>query len=143
MTTPTLSRQFVVILFSAALLVACQRSDPHLGTPAPGGSSVHIASVSPSVAEVLQAGEEVKMKVEIEYTLGADSGTLALVVQAADNSAVAQNFEVVTKGSGRAILEAEFLVPNTKAIQIFTPLSAQGQSSTSTVESRAFKVVTK
>ncbi|MEZ5615895.1 MAG: hypothetical protein R3E35_11855 [Rhodocyclaceae bacterium] len=142
--THTYSIAKILVSVSAALLMlGCQRSDPHFGTPAPTGSSVQIASVSPSVGEPLHVGEKVKLKVDVNYTLTGESGTLALIVQAADNSAISQNFEVVTKGSGKATLEAEFIVPSTKAIQLFTPLSAQGQSSTSTVESRAFKVVAK
>ena len=135
--------KLLVSASAAFLIFGCQRSDPQLGAPAPAGSSVQIASVSPSVGEPLRVGEKVKLKVDVNYTLTTESGTLALVVQAADNSAISQNFEVVTKGKGNVTLEAEFIVPSTKAIQIFTPLSAQGQSSTSTVESRAFKVVAK
>ncbi len=63
--------------------------------------------------------------------------------KSADNSSVAQDTEVVTKGSGQTKFETEFIVPNTKTIQVFTPLSAQSQSSTSTVDMWAFKVVPK
>lgn len=135
--------KILVSVLAALLMLGCQRNDLHPGTPASAGSSVQIASISPSAGEPLHVGEKVTLKVDVNYLLTAESGTLALVVQAADNSAIAQNFEVVTKGSGKATLESEFIVPSTKAIQIFTPLSAQGQSSTSTVESRAFKVVAK
>jgi hypothetical protein len=131
---------FVLVTISAQLF-GCQRSEQQGGTPALSGSTVQIISISPGIGEALRAGEKVKLKVDINYALSEESGTLALVVQAADNSAIAQNFEVVTKGSGKVALEAEFIVPNTKAIQIFTPLSGQGQNSTSTVDTRAFKVV--
>jgi hypothetical protein len=143
MTSTNLIAKLFVSVAAASLMFGCQRSDEHFGTPAPTGSSVQIASISPSIGEPLRVGEKVKLKVDVNYTLTGESGTLALVVQAADNSAISQNFEVVTKGSGKVTLEAEFVVPSTKAIQVFTPLSAQGQSSTSTVESRAFKVVSK
>jgi len=122
-------------------LIGCQRDTPHFGTPAPTGSSVQIASVSPPITQSLRVGESVKMKVDVNYALTDESGTVALVVQAADNSSIASTMEVVAKGSGTLSLETNFVVPTTKAIQIFTPLSGQGQSSTSTVDSRAFKVV--
>ena len=132
---------WLVPVVISSLLLGCQRSDPNVGTPALSGSTVQIISTSPGIGEPLHAGEKVKLKVDVNYTLSEESGTLALVVQAADNLSIAQNFEVVMKGSGKVALEAEFIVPNTKAIQIFTPLSGQGQNSTSTVDSRAFKVV--
>ena len=81
------------------------------------------------------------LKVHVAYALTADSGTLGLVVQDANNTPIAQSFDVVLKGSASQVLEANFTVPNTKAVQVFVPLSAQGQAATSTVASRAFKVV--
>lgn len=110
---------------------------------APAGSSVKILAISPEISSPLHVGEKVKLQVDVGYSLTAPSGTLSLVVQASDNSGVAQDMEVLAKGSGKTKFEAEFVVPNTKAIQVFTPLSAQGQSSTSTVDMWAFKVVAK
>jgi hypothetical protein len=129
----------------AALLVVsgCDRQAPQLGTRAPAGSSVKIVSITPSVGEVLKVGDKVALKVDVEYTMTAESGTLGLVVQAADNATITQNVEVVLKGSNKISLVADFNVPPTKAIQIFTPLSAQGQASTSTVDICSYKVVTK
>ena len=135
---------FVALVVACALAsFGCQRSEPQTSRPALGGSSVQIISVSPEVSQPLHAGEKIKMAVQVNYTLSEDSGTLALVVQGADNSSISSNFEVVTKGNGSLTLESEFVVPSTKAVMIFTPLSGQGQSSTSTVDTRAFKVVAK
>jgi uncharacterized membrane protein len=125
-----------------ATLTACEfRSSAE--NSAPAGSSVKILSISPEISSPLHVGEKVNLQVEVGYSLTAPSGTLSLVVQASDNSGVAQDMEVLTKGSGKTKFEAEFVVPNTKAIQVFTPLSAQGQSSTSTVDMWAFKVAAK
>jgi hypothetical protein len=135
-----LTRCAVLLISIIGLLAGCERND-HADTAAPSGSTVSIVSVSPAIGTPLRTGERVKLAVGVSYHLSADSGTLALIVQAADNSAISQNFEVINRGSGQVTLEAEFQVPNTKAIQIFTPLSGQGQSATSTVDSRAFKVV--
>ena len=140
--TPRTRLAALLIWLAVSLpLFGCQRDDQSFGTPAPTGSSVQIVSTSPSTGQPLRAGENVKLKVNVNYTLTVESGTLALVVQSADNSAVAENFEVVKKGNGKITLEAEFTVPRTKAIQIFIPLSAQGQNSTSTVDTRAFEVI--
>lgn len=125
-----------------ATLVGCERN-PSNENAAPAGSSVRILSTTPDTSVLLHVGEHVKLQVAVEYNLTADRGTLDLVVQAADNSGVAHDMEVVKKGAGKTKFEAEFVVPNTKAIQVFTPLSAQSQSATSTVDMWAFKVVQK
>ncbi|HUR42269.1 MAG TPA: hypothetical protein VM240_13975 [Verrucomicrobiae bacterium] len=109
--------------------------------PASDGSFVQIVSISPTVGTALRAGEKVSLKVEIEYVVPVESATIGLVVQAADNSPIANDNDVLLKGSGKVTLTADFTVPATKMINIFTPLSAQGQNSTSTVDSRAFKVL--
>jgi hypothetical protein len=135
---------FASLLTASALLsFGCQRFEPPIAMPVPGASSVQIVSVSPEISQPLHSGEKIKMAVKVNYTLTEDSGTLALVVQSADNSSISSNFEVVTKGSASLTLESEFVVPSTKAVMIFTPLSGQGQSSTSIVDTRAFKVVAK
>lgn len=107
---------------------------------APSGSFVKITSVSPDTGTTLKVGDKVKVRVEVSYALSSDGGTVSLVVQSANNSSLAHNMEVVQKGSGKATLSAEFVVPDSNAVQIFTPLSAQGQTSTSTVDYRAYKV---
>jgi hypothetical protein len=138
-------RRCAALLLAAIALPAlfgCEREERNIPT-APEGSFVKIMSISPAPGQPLHSGEKINLKVEVNYSLNAESGTLAIVVQGADNSGIAQNFEVVPKGTGNVTLEAGFVVPDTKAIQVFTPLSAQGQGSTSTVDSRAFKVVAK
>ncbi|MDO8251048.1 MAG: hypothetical protein Q7T78_15200 [Rhodoferax sp.] len=124
----------------SCLLLGCQLPEQHTGVP-PFGSLAQITSISPDTIEVLRSGEQVKLKVDVSYVLTAESGTIKLVVLAADNSDVAQDFEVITKGSGTSTLEAEFTVPITTAIRVFTPLIVQGQNSTSAADGRAFKVV--
>src|SRR6266496_1787418 len=110
------------------ILVACdQRSLPS----APSGSFVKIVSVSPDTGTALKVGDKVKVQVEVSYSLSSEGGTVSLVVQAANNASLAHNMEVIQKGSGNATLSAEFVVPDSNAVQIFTPLSAQGQTSTS------------
>lgn len=118
----------------------CQRSEP-LGHQAPTGSSVKITGITPDPSSPLRAGDRIKLRVDIRYTLTADSGTVGLVVQAADNSGIAYNIDALKKGNGKSTLEAEFVVPHTNAVQVFTPLAAQGQTSTSTADIRTYKVI--
>lgn len=136
--------KFLPTLFASiavsGLLLGCQLAGQNTDVP-PLGSMAQITSISPDTSQVLRSGEQVKLKVDVSYALAAESGTIKLVVLAADNSDVAQDFKVVTKGSGKSTLEAAFTVPRTTAIRVFTPLIVPGQDSTSLADGRAFTVV--
>ena len=132
----------IVFLFVSALLlaVACkQPRNQHL-LPVPSGSSVSIVSISPSTAEPLRPGTYVRLKVDVAYKLEVDDGEIGLVVQAADGSPLARDIEIVTRGTGEATLQAEFIVPPTKAIEIFFALAAPEQGATSPVARHTYKV---
>jgi len=131
-----------IVTIAYAALVGCQRSGPEAAA-APSGSSIRIAKTSPDGSSTLRVGDQINLEVLANYTLNADSGTVTLVVQTADNSTISNQFEVVPRGSGTVTLKSSFVVPETNAILVFAPLSAQGQSSTSTVDHRAFKVTPK
>lgn len=124
----------------ACLLPGCQPAEQYTDMP-PFGSLAQITSISPDTTQALRPGEQVKLKVDVSYVLTAESGTIKLVVLAADNSDVAQDFKVITKGSGKSTLEAAFTVPGTTAIRVFAPISVPGQNSTSVTDGRAFTVV--
>jgi hypothetical protein len=131
----------IACLAGAIAAGGCSRSEAPSAQAAPGGSTVSITNIAPSTNEVLSVGQSVHLKVSVAYALTADSGTLGLVIQDANNAPIAQSLDVVLKGSASQVLEADFMVPDTRAIHVFVPLSAQGQAATSTVTSRAFKVV--
>jgi len=139
MPTKFLPSLFASIAVSC-LLLGCQPTEKRTDVP-PLGSLVQITSISPDASQVLRSGEQVKLKVDVSYALTAESGTIKLVVLAADNSDLAQGSKVITKGSGKSTLEAEFTVPSTTAIRVFTPLIVPGQDSTSVTDGRAFTVV--
>jgi hypothetical protein len=127
-------------LLVPALLAGCGRGDPAREAAAPSGSSVKIIAISPAPGELLRIGRTVRLKVDVSYTLSVESGQVDLVVQDAGGARLAGNLKVIRKGSGEASLDAEFVVPKTVAIQVFTPLLAQGQNASSTVDSRVFEV---
>lgn len=139
MPTKFLPSLFASIAVSG-LLLGCQFTGQNTDVP-PLGSMAQITSISPDTSQVLRSGEQVRLKVDVSYALAAESGTIKLVVLAADNSDVAQDFKVVTKGSGKSTLEAVFTVPRTTAIRVFTPLIVPGQDSTSVTDGRAFTVI--
>jgi len=88
---------------ASCLLLGCQLTEPKAGMPA-FGSLAQITSISPDTIHVLRSGEQVNLKVDVSYVLTAESGTIKLVVLAADNSDLAQDFEVITKGSWKSTL---------------------------------------
>lgn len=137
-----LKRAIIVFLAFGTVLSGCDTNSPDKDA-APKGTSVRIVSMSPNNSGALKVGETVQLKVEVEYTFSASNGNLALVVQSADNTLVAQDMEVVLKGSEKTVFEVTFVVPNTKTIAVFTPISAEGQTKTSTVDMKAYKVVGK
>jgi glucan biosynthesis protein len=129
-------------LLVLAALAGCER--PAAKKQALPPSFVRIMKLAPDPATPLRVGDKVKLEVEVNYALTtADSGTLAVVVQAADDRNLAQNAAAIRKGAGKAALGVEFVVPQTSAVRVFTPLSPQGQSATSTVALRTYKVLEK
>jgi hypothetical protein len=138
-------RNMRVVLASLllALLSACSAESGRSAQAAPSGSTVNIIEIAPSASDALVVGQKVSLRVKAAFTLAAESGTLGLVVQDAGTTGLAQTMSVVFRGSGTEELAVEFTVPDTKAVQVFVPLSVQGQSSTATVSSRAYKVVSR
>lgn len=107
----------------------------------PMEDAVRIVRTDPPLTETLKVGSAIKLQFEVEYTLASEeSGSLAMVIQTASNHVTANEFYVVEKGHGKQILEAVIVVPDTRALQVFTPLSPQGQSMTNTVDSRVYRV---
>lgn len=124
----------------SSLLAGCHLPQRHTDMPS-FGSLAQITAISPDTIVVLRPGEQVKLKVDVNYVLTADSGTIKLVVLAADSSELAQDVKAITKGRGHSTLQAEFTVPGTTVIRVFTPLVVDGRTSTSVADGRAFTVV--
>ena len=140
-----MSAKFLPSLFASVaasfLLSGCQLPMQPTDMPAPFGSVAQITSISPDTTQVFRSGEQVRLKVDVSHVLTAESGTITLIVLAADNSGIAHDFKAITKGSGKSTLSAQFTVPRTTVIRVYTPLIVQGEKSTSVVDGRAFEVV--
>jgi len=109
------------------------------------GNSVKILSVSPDVNTPLRVGSSVDISVEVEYSLKQENGSIALVLQRGDSnpsmsSTLGNVVEPIQKGTGKLTLKANITVPSTNSIQVFTPLSVLGESKTTTVDMRVYKV---
>lgn len=123
-----------------APLDACERAPSK--PPKLPASYVRIAKLSPDATRPLKVGDKVNLQVQLDYALTkADTGAVMVVVQTADNQNLVQKAQAVRKGIGKATLAVEFVVPQTSAVKVFTPLSEQGQTSTTTVALRTYKVV--
>ena len=111
--------------------------------PDPAVDSVRIVSISPTPDMPLRVGETLTLQVEVEYNLtSAESGTVTLVIQQGESGrqSLANEIEVIMKGRGKVVLSKQLQVPETKALQVFTPLNVQGGSSTRVVDNRVYKV---
>ena len=106
---------------------------------APQGSSVRIAKITPGTSSRLTVGDEVTIRAEVEYVLSGDSGTVTLVIQSG-NKPIASKKAVIKGGSGKVELASTFVVPHTWSLQVFTPLTAQGKTITTTVDQRTYRV---
>ena len=81
-----------------------------------------------------------------EYAVREDSAMLNLVIQKGEYSnspdvLVGSASEVVSKGKGTVTLEKIINIPDTKALQVFTPLAIPGQTRTLIVDMKFYKVV--
>jgi len=139
-------RRWAIALALGILGLSCRHEQSAAPSTASGASQdgVRIVSISPDTGTTLRVADRVTFRVEVEYNLtSAPSGTITLVIQQGESGRVplANETQVVQKGSGKLVLTKDIEVPETNAVQVFTPLSAQGGSSTRTVDTRAYKVV--
>ena len=135
-----MARLFIVLLLGS-LAAGCDRKPPVPAKPVSAGS-VRIVGIKPDTTTALRAGAKVKLQAEVAYRLLADAGVVTLVVQLNDEG-LAQASQAIKRGEGSATLAVEFVVPEAKAIQVYTPLQALGQKTTATVDARTYKVVVK
>src|SRR5262249_54619932 len=115
-----------------------------LGGQDPTADTIKILSISPPTGSPLHIADTAKFEVEIEYKLtSANSGFVTLVIQQAESGrpTLANEVDVISKGKGRVVLTKVVQIPETKAIQVFTPLNVQAGTSTSVVDSRIYKVL--
>jgi hypothetical protein len=133
--------RLLIALLLGSLATGCERKPPPPAKPVSAGS-VRIVVLKPDTTTPLKVGAKVKLQAEIAYRLLADAGVLTLVVQLNDKG-LAQASQAIQRGEGKATLAVEFVVPEAKAIQVYTPLQALGQKTTATVDARTYKIVVK
>jgi len=99
--------------------------------------SLRITRVLPDPASPLRVGDRVKLTVEASYSTPSDM-PVTLVVQAPGGTPLISNVrETVKAGSGTVTLKADFVVPETDAIEIYLPFSMSARPRA--VEKRRFE----
>lgn len=135
-----ISPSLLAALAASTFLLGCQSTGQPASQP-PFGSLAQITSISPDTSEVLHPGQQVRLKVDVSYVLTSASGTIKLLVLAADSSELGQDVKVITQGNGKTTLETRFTVPATTEVRVFAPLVVQGESSGPAADGRSYKVL--
>lgn len=129
----------------AALAIAwalpgCAVPEQGAALPAHFGSVAQITSITPDPGNALRVGDKVRLQVEVSHVITGDTGTVTLLVLAEDSSSIAHDVRMVKKGSGKTMMQAEFTVPRTSVIRVYTPLTILGKDATAPADGRAFTV---
>jgi len=121
------------------------KSDPKAAPPVTAATerSVRIASISPDPDKPLRAGSTVKLAVAVEYAVPSPGGIVGMVIQDSNNAPVKSNLREVPSGSGQMNSEIEFVVPNTKHIDVHVPLYVKGENKSSQVAVKKYLITTK
>jgi hypothetical protein len=111
-----------------------------------GSSSIKILEIDPSPSKSLKVGSEIHFKVKLEYNVGEDSAVANLIFQKGEDSGsfdsvIGNTMQVINKGKGTITLEKTITVPDIKVLQVFTPLMIPGQTQTTTVDMKVYKVI--
>ncbi|MEW8070934.1 MAG: hypothetical protein AB2765_20365 [Candidatus Thiodiazotropha endolucinida] len=139
-----LNAQALNITLIYLLMIACSDGGGGFeGQQTSKSHNVNITSITPSTSETLYVGQDYDIEVEAEYSFQAKEGEIGLVIQRGESGhmPIAYSTQPISKGKGKITLKSNITVPETKAVQVFTPLTAQGDTSTSVVSTRSYRVV--
>ena len=111
-----------------------------------GNSSIKILEIDPKSSTPLKSGSKIHFKVKLEYDIVDDSAVVNLIFQKGEDSGsfdsvVGSTMQVISKGKGTLKMEKTVKVPDTNALQVFTPLMIPGQTQTTTVDMKVYKVI--
>ena len=127
-------------IFFSVTLCACDERTVAAPQPAPAGSTVSIVSIVPTTDTVLVPGTSTRFELKVAYTLSVDSGTIDAVFQDAKGEVLSLTRAKVSKGTGNEDFTVAIKIPETESVQLFVPLGAEGQTATSTIATRTYKV---
>ena len=84
-----------------------------------------------------------KLAIAVEYAVPSPGGIVGMVIQDSNNAPVKSNLREVPSGSGKMNSEIEFIVPNTKHIDVHVPIYVKGESKSSKVAVQKFLITSK
>jgi hypothetical protein len=142
------TRRGAALVLALAAAAACASRPPAPRAPplrpeAVDAGEIRLLSIEPHPGEALAAGGRVHVRAVVEYTLaGGDDGAVLLVVHDERFRQLAAPRETpVTRGSGRATLEADVRVPRDAArIVVMVPLTVRGFQGTKDAARQEFEV---
>ncbi len=102
--------------------------------------SVRITAIDPDSDKPLLAGSKVKLAIAVEYTVPEPGGIVGVVVQDSSNAPIKSNLREVPSGSGKMNADIEFIVPNSKHIDVHVPLYVKGEKKSSQVAVKKFLI---
>lgn len=136
-------KTYLAAVAMAVALSACgPEPEQPMDAPTPTGKDfVVIQAMSPAIESSLRIGEQVTFKFDVDYELvSTKTASLTLVVQDASGTSLANQTYVVRQGTGAETLIATVMIPSTRVVSVFTPLTPQGQQTTTVVDSRVYEV---
>ena len=109
-------------------------------------NSIKILEIDPATSTQLKSGSEIHFKVKLEYTVTDDSAVVNMTFQKGEDSGsldsvIGNTMQVLSKGKGTIIMEKTVMIPDTNVLQVFTPLMIPGQTKTTTVDVKVYKVI--
>lgn len=123
---------------------------PSVVKPDSSRNSVKIISISPEITKPLYVGDTVNFEVKADYKITKAPATLGLVIQKGEmtaedimNVVIASSTEVLNDMEGSVTLKQSIVVPDTRAVQIFTPIIISGQDMTSIADMKTYQVLKK
>ena len=105
-------------------------------------NNISIVSISPTTDETLYVGQIYTIEADIRYSFNTNEGKITLIIQREEPgySPVSFVIQPITTGENVVTIKSEITVPETRAIQVFAALSAEGDTSSSIVANRIYNV---
>lgn len=145
-------RKIAVVLTAFSVLLFCPyvvRSDENAKmvlSPEQSENQVEIVSITPDASLPLYVGDKADIEIKIDYVLKEPTGSITLVIQKGEmggsfiDALIASATKVVASGKGTIELKQSIIVPETGAIQVFTPLMVPGSTQTTVADSMVYEV---
>jgi len=146
------NKVLLLSLFIVSLFLCMNISEAHEGCgdgllSDDEGNSIKITSISPDVLTPLVVGHTVDLELEVSYQVAEPNAVVTLVLQKGEmlgshvSAVIVSKAKVLDNTAGHLTMKQSFVVPETGAVMLITPLMSSGGGSTSVSDSRAYRVL--